>query len=210
MSKKKKIVLIISCSLIALVLIGALIGTVAMILSGNAHGLASELLTGYVNDLREKQELKQIEREWEKVVQNENSDIAKIIIMDSHSLYDILYSSTIQPTRYETLTDEKQIDSVIDILSGYQMTWENIPKTVDEFSSYWESRRGKDGINIVLFDTENRCFIRLLVYEDGICEVDWDAEIVSDTHVKWHKSACAPASETLYQSLEALLDEYES
>ena len=144
MSKKKKTVLIISCSLIALILIGALIATAALILSGNAHGLAGELLTGYVNDLREKQELKQIEREWEKVVQNENSDIAKIIIMDSHSFYDILYSSTIQPTRYETLTDEKQIDSVIDILSGYQMTWENIPKTVDEFSSYWESRRGKD------------------------------------------------------------------
>ncbi|MBQ7380116.1 MAG: hypothetical protein IJW70_10625 [Clostridia bacterium] len=209
MNKKQKIVLIIFCALLALLLIGALIGTVAMILSGNAHGLAGEWLTGYVNELREKQELEQIEREWEKVIQNENSDIAKIV-MNSHSL-DIVYSSsTIQPTRYAILTDEKQIDSVIDILSDYQMAWENSPKTVDELSSYKRSRVWKNGIIIELFDMENRCFIRLLVYEDGICEVDWDAEIVSDTHIKWNKSARAVASETLYQSLDALLNEYES
>ena len=96
------------------------------------------------------------------------------------------------------------------MLSDYQMTWEKMPETVDELSSYRESRAWKNGIIIEFFDTENGCIIILYIYEDGICEVDWDAEIVSDTHIKWKKSACAVVSETLYQSLDTLLNEHQS
>ena len=70
MNKKQKIALIIFCALIAIIMIGVLIGTFALILSGNAHGLAGEWLTGYVNELRGNWELAQTEKEWESVIQN--------------------------------------------------------------------------------------------------------------------------------------------
>ena len=103
MTKKQKIVLIIFCALLALLLIGTLIGTAALLLSGNTHGLADEWLTGYVNELRENQEFVQIEKEWESVIQNENSDISQIVIESGEVQSVAVTSSTLNPWHSMTL-----------------------------------------------------------------------------------------------------------
>lgn len=207
MSKKKKTVLIISCSLIALVLIGALIGTVAMILSGNAHGLAGELLTGYVNDLREKQELKQIEREWESIIQKENRDIAKIVIKSGE--VQSVYSSTIQPWHSMTLDEKEQIDAVINILSQPDVIWEHPSKDSEELRSFYDSRYGMQAVELMLWNSDGQEFLRIEVYEDNACCVSSQPEIISASHVRWHGNYRMIISEDIFQSLYELQKSFE-
>lgn len=149
-------------------------------------------------------ELLEIKKEWESVIQTENSDIAEIAI--SSHVIEPLYSSTFQSVSIMIL-EKEQIDLVISILSEQQMDWKNMPKTVDEHSEYQQTRYGKREIVVELFDKEKAYLMRICIFEDGICEVYWDSDIVSDTHVKWKKGSYAVVSKNVYESLDTLIGE---
>ena len=143
MNKKSKIVLAVLFSLFALILIGAVIGTAALLFSGNAHGVVGELL----NEFRKTQELKQIEQQWESTVQNENGELAKIVIVSG--VVQPVYSSTIQPSHNINLDEKEQIDAVIKILSEPDVIWEHPPKDSEESTSLYESHYGMQFLRVV-------------------------------------------------------------
>ena len=202
MTKKQKIVLIIFCALLALLLIGTLIGTAALLLSGNTHGLADEWLTGYVNELRENQELVQIEKEWESVIQNENSDIAQIVIKSGE--VQPVYSSTFQSYHTMTLDKKEQIDAVIHILSEPDVIWEHPPKDSEESTSLYESHYGMQEMVVCFFDSDGQALLKINIYEDNACCIHAQPEIVSESRVRWHGSCRMIFSEDIFQSLYEL------
>ena len=208
MTKKQKIVLIIFCALLALLLIGTLIGTAALLLSGNTHGLADEWLTGYVNELRENQELVQIEKEWESVIQNENSDIAQIVIK-SGEVQSVATSSTLNPWHSMTLDEKEQIDAVIEILSKPDVIWEHPPKDLQESISFDRSRYGMQAAELLLLDSDGQVFLRITVYEDNACFILSQPEIISESHVRWHGSYRMILSEEVFQPLYDLQKSFE-
>ena len=207
MTKKQKIVLIIFCALLALLLIGTLIGTAALLLSGNTHGLADEWLTGYVNELRENQELVQIEKEWESVIQNENSDIAQIVIKSGE--VQPVYSGTFQSYHTMTLDKKEQIDAVIEILSKPDVIWEHPPKDLQESISFDRSRYGMQAVELLLLDSDGQVFLRITVYEDNACFILSQPEIISESRVRWHGSCRMILSEDIFQSLYELQKSFE-
>lgn len=207
MNKKQKIVLTMFCSLFALILIGALIGTAALLLSGNAHGLVGELPTGWVKELRENWELVQIEKEWESIIQKENSDIAKIVIISGE--HQMPYSSTLKPMRAVTIDDEEQIDSVINILSEHDVTWEQMPKGREENKAFINSRIGKQMITFYFFDSNDGIFMKLDVYEDNVCTISSDLEITSQTSMTWHRSCRVNFTNEVFSSLDELCKDFE-
>ena len=206
MTKKQKIVLIIFCALLALLLIGTLIGTAALLLSGNTHGLADEWLTGYVNELRENQEFVQIEKEWESVIQNENSDIAQIVI-NSGEVQSV--DSTLTPWHSMTLDEKEQIDAVIEILSKPDVIWEHPPKDLQESKSFDRSRYGMQAVVLGLLDSDGQVFLRITVYEDNACFILSQPEIISESHVRWHGSYRMILSEDVFQPLYDLQKSFE-
>lgn len=207
MTKKQKIVLIIFCALLALLLIGTLIGTAALLLSGNTHGLLGEWLSGYVNELRENQKLVQIEKEWESVIQNENSDIAQIVIKSGE--VQPVYSSTLKPWHTITLDEKEQIDAVIEILSKPDVIWEHPPKDSKELSSFYESRYGMQEVELLLLDSDGQEFLRITVYEDNACFILSHPEIISESHARWHGSYRMVLSEDIFQPLYNLQKSFE-
>ena len=166
--------------------------------------LTLPILTGCANELLENQELVQIAQEWESVIQNENCDIAKIRM--TSLVAQSPYSSELSSAQNIILEDEGRIDAMIDILSNQQVVWDSMPKAVDDFFSYQETRYGKREIVLEFYDVEDRYLLRFCVFEDGFCEVYWDVDLISDTQVNLKKSACAVASQDLYRSLEAFLN----
>ena len=199
MNKKQKIVLTMFCSLFAIILIGALIGTAALLLSGNAHGLVGELPTGWVKELRENWELVQIEKEWESIIQKENSDIAKIVINSGE--VQPVYSSTLKPWHTITLDEKEQIDAVIEILSKPDVIWEHPPKDLQESISFNRSRYGMQALDLLLLDSDGQEFLRITVYEDNACFILSQPEIISESHVRWHGSYRMILSEEVFQPL---------
>ena len=203
MNKKQKIVLIIFCALLALLLIGVLVGTAALLLSGNAHGLVGELPTGWLKELRENWELVQIEKEWESVVQNKNSDIAKIVIK-SGEVQSVATSSTLNPWHSMTLDEKEQIDAVIEILSKPDVIWEHPPKDLQESISFDRSRYGMQAVKLLLLDSDGQEFLRITVYEDNACFILSQPEIISESHVRWHGRYRMVLSEDIFHSLYEL------
>ena len=170
--------------------------------------LVLPLMTGCADDLVEKLELVQIKREWESIIQKENSDIAKIVIISGE--VQPVYSSTFQSYHTMTLDEKEQIDAVIKILSEPDVSWEYSSNESEESTSFYESHYGMQEMEFCFFDSDGQAFLKINIYENNECCIYAQPEIISESHVRWHGYYRMIFSEDIYQSLNELQKSFES
>ena len=177
------------------------IGTPILIITLMLSMMAGCAYDAVLNQSNE--EISAIEHTWDTVIKNENNSVTKMEL--TYSVVQSPYSSVIQPSK-KVLLDEEQMDLVIHILSEQQFVWEVIMENSDETTVYPDSRYGQKRILIAFFDSDNKCHMRLNVYEDNICYVLCEPDIISDTQVIWKKSAWSGSSNNIYKLLEELMN----
>ena len=164
-------------------------------------------LTGCANELLENQELVQIEQEWESVIQNENCDIARIVIWSGE--VQPVYSSTRKPSQQLSLNEKEQIDAVIYILSQPDVIWEHSHMDSEELRSFYKSRYGMQEMEFLFLDSDGQEFLRIELFEDNACFVYSQPEIISEGDVRWHKTHRMILSEDIFHSLYELQKSFE-
>lgn len=172
------------------------------VMVGCAYDAVANQNTEEINTI-EPEELIQVEQEWDAVIENENSRIAKINVI----LYVVQppYSSTITPSQNITVDDSQEISVILGVLDNQKVTWEHM--SFEE--SAIKSNYGKKAIQLELFDAQGQRCMHIIVYDDNSGGIYYELEPLSETAFSWKKYYYAKFEENVFASLKVRLENIE-
>lgn len=150
-----------------------------------------------------KEELKEIEQNWDGVINNETGHITKIELR----AYEVQpsYSSTIKPSRGLTVENESSINALLNALDCKKTKWKSMQLQSPEYKEYLNNTYGKQEISLLLYDSQNQLYMRIIVLEDNTGEIYYEPKPLSGTNgYLWDKYYFVTFSDNVYDALETV------